>query len=32
VEELEPVWVCCGWLTPPTAHSNLFQLFHDSGR
>jgi hypothetical protein len=28
----KPVWVCCGWLTPPTAHSNLFQLFHDSGR
>jgi hypothetical protein len=24
VEELEPVWVCCGWLTPPTAHSNLY--------
>jgi hypothetical protein len=24
VEELEPVWVCCGWHTPPTAHSNLF--------
>jgi hypothetical protein len=23
VEELEPVWVCCGF---------LFQLFHDSGR
>jgi hypothetical protein len=22
VEELEPVWVCCGWLRPPTAHSN----------
>jgi len=22
VEELELVWVCCGWLTPPTAHSN----------
>jgi hypothetical protein len=22
VEELEPVWVCCGWRTPPTAHSN----------
>jgi hypothetical protein len=20
VEELEPVWVCCGWRTPPTAH------------
>jgi hypothetical protein len=26
------VWVCCGWSTPPTAHSNQFQLFHDSGR
>jgi hypothetical protein len=22
VEKLEPVWVCCGWCTPPTAHSN----------
>ena len=32
VEELKPVWVCCGWRTPPTAHSNRFQLFHDSGR
>jgi hypothetical protein len=32
VEELERVWVCCGWRTPPTAHSNRFQLFHDSGR
>jgi hypothetical protein len=21
VEELELVWVCCGWRTPPTAHS-----------
>jgi hypothetical protein len=21
VEELEPVRVCCGWRTPPTAHS-----------
>jgi hypothetical protein len=21
VEELEPVWVCCGWRTLPTAHS-----------
>jgi hypothetical protein len=20
VEELESVWVCCGWRTPPTAH------------
>ena len=27
VEELELVWC-----TPPTAHSNQFQLFHDSGR
>jgi hypothetical protein len=32
VEELEQVGVCCGWRTPPTAHSNRFQLFHDSGR
>ena len=24
VEELEPVWVCCGWRTPPTAHSTRF--------
>jgi len=32
VEELEPVGVCCGWRKPPTAHSNRFQLFHDSGR
>jgi hypothetical protein len=24
--QLEPVWVCCGWRTPPTAHSNRFQL------
>jgi hypothetical protein len=30
--QLEPVWVCCGWRTPPTTHSNRFQLFHDSGR
>jgi hypothetical protein len=22
----------CGWRTLPTAHSNQFQLFHDSGR
>jgi hypothetical protein len=22
VEELKPFWVCCGWRTPPTAHSN----------
>jgi hypothetical protein len=21
VEDLELVWVCCGWPTPPTAHS-----------
>jgi hypothetical protein len=26
------LWVCCGWRTPPTAHSNPFQLFHYSGR
>jgi hypothetical protein len=32
VEELEPVRVCCGWSTSPTAHSNRFQLFHDGGR
>jgi hypothetical protein len=32
VEELEPVGVCWGWRTLPTAHSNRFQLFHDSGR
>ena len=25
VEELELVWVCCGWRTPPTAHSNQQQ-------
>jgi hypothetical protein len=24
--------VCCGSYTPPTAHSNQFQLFHDSSR
>jgi hypothetical protein len=23
---------CFVWRTPPTAHSNQFQLFHDSGR
>jgi hypothetical protein len=32
VEELEPVLVCFGWRTPPTAHSNRFQLFHYSRR
>jgi hypothetical protein len=26
VEELELVWLCCGWRTPPTARSNRFQL------
>src|SRR5215475_10357894 len=30
VEELVPVRVCCGWRTPPTAHSN--QYAHDDGR
>jgi hypothetical protein len=24
--------LCCGWRTPPTTHSNQFQLFHDSSR
>jgi hypothetical protein len=32
VEELELVLVCFGWRTPPTAHPNRFQLFHDKGR
>jgi hypothetical protein len=31
VEELEPVWVCCGWHTPPTAHSNRFQSHREHG-
>jgi len=26
VEELELVWVCCGWRTAPTTRSNRFQL------
>jgi hypothetical protein len=26
VEELEQVRVCCGWRTPPTAHSNKYQM------
>jgi hypothetical protein len=25
VEKMELVCVCCGWRTPPTAHSNRFQ-------
>jgi hypothetical protein len=32
VEELEPVAVGVLNITPTTAHSNQFQLFHDSGR
>jgi hypothetical protein len=32
VEELEPVLACFGWRMPPTARSNRFQLFHDSGK
>ena len=32
MEELEQVWVCFGWRTRPTAHSNLFQVYYDSGR
>jgi hypothetical protein len=31
VEDLEPTGLR-GWHTPPTAYSNRFQLFHDSGR
>jgi hypothetical protein len=27
VEELEEVWVCYGWRTPPTAHSNQVREF-----
>jgi hypothetical protein len=30
VEELELVWVCCGWRTPPTAHSNSTLILHGS--
>jgi len=26
VEELELVWVCCGWHMPPTAHSNQLAI------
>jgi hypothetical protein len=26
VEELELVWLYCGWRRPPTAHSNQFSL------
>jgi hypothetical protein len=29
VEELEPVWVCCGWRTTPKAHSNRFQAANE---
>ena len=32
VEDLELVWMCCEWRMPPTAHSNQFQLFHESSR
>jgi hypothetical protein len=27
VEELEPVWVCCGWPTPPTTHSTRIHVY-----
>jgi hypothetical protein len=30
VEELEPVWVCCGWRAPLTAHSNWEMILRDS--
>jgi hypothetical protein len=26
VEELELVWVCCGWRTPPTTDSQTFRF------
>jgi hypothetical protein len=31
-EDLELIWLCCGWRTPPTTHSNQFQIFRDSSR
>jgi len=32
VEMLELVWVCCGWRTPPTGHSNLVGYIFYCGR
>jgi hypothetical protein len=29
---LHSLFISGNWRTPPTAHSNRFQLFHDSGR
>jgi hypothetical protein len=31
VEELEQVWVCCGWRTPPTAQVQLYALLMMGG-
>jgi hypothetical protein len=30
VKELETVWVCCGWRTPPTVHWNTSTIAADS--
>jgi hypothetical protein len=30
--QMQRYTVRCEWRTPPTAHSNRFQPFHDSGR
>jgi hypothetical protein len=32
VEELELVWVCCGWCTPPITHTNWIELAEDRDR
>ena len=32
LENLELIWLCCRWRTPPTTQPNQFQLFHDSSR
>jgi len=29
MEELELVWVCCGWCMPPITHSNWIELAED---
>ena len=29
VEELEPVWMCCGWRTPPTTHPSGNSTKHE---
>jgi hypothetical protein len=32
VEEVEFVWVCCGWCKPPITHSNWIELAEDRDR